>query len=55
MKIEEVANYLRVDVQTVRNYVKAGKFPIVNMSAKEKRIKRIDLKKFIDESIKEGC
>jgi len=49
LTIKEVADYLKVDYESVRRYYKSGQLPVVKIANKWVRIKESDLIKFIDE------
>jgi len=47
MKVREVAAFLNVDIKTVRNLLRTGKIPHVQISEARIGIKPSDLRKFI--------
>ena len=47
LTVEEVAQYLRVSIYTVREMIKAGKLPGVKIG-KAYRVKRADVEKLVD-------
>jgi len=47
---KEVANYLRVDIQTIYRYIKAGRIKSVKFSRKGVRIPAKSLERFIEEN-----
>lgn len=49
LTVFEVAALLKVNQQTVRNWIDAGKLPAVRVGARRVRILRSDLDKFIEQ------
>ena len=49
LTIKEVADYLKVDYESVRRYYMSGQLPVVKIANKWVRIKESDLIKFVDE------
>jgi len=47
---KEVAEYLRVDIQTIYRYIKAGRIKSVKFSRKGVRITAKSLERFIEEN-----
>lgn len=47
----EVADYLRVTLESVRRYIKSGALPCVKLGNKWVRVRQSDLQKFIQERI----
>jgi len=52
LTVEEVAQYLRVSIHTVREMIKAGKLPAVKVG-KAYRIKQNDVEKFLSTEVQE--
>ena len=52
LTVEEVAQYLRVSIYTVREMIKAGKLPGVKIG-KAYRVKRADVEKLVDTEAQE--
>ena len=50
LTLEEAAERLRVDPETVRNYINAGKLTGVKLGGWATRVDEQDLEKFIEES-----
>lgn len=48
LTVKEVAAILRIDTQTARGYVKAGRLPALRLSPIDLRIKREALEAFLD-------
>ena len=51
---QEVADYMRVDIRTVREWVSSGSLPRVMVGKRDYRILRNDLEKFIRERRQAG-
>jgi excisionase family DNA binding protein len=49
LKPKEVAQELHVHLWTVYRYIRQGKLPVIHLSAREFRIRRSELKRFLRE------
>jgi len=47
LRVEEVADLLQVDIETVRRYVRSGKLPAIKLGGKYIRISKTDLDEFL--------
>ena len=48
LRYEQAADYLGIEIPTVKKWVKEGKLPYVKISRKCTRFKKVDLDKFIE-------
>lgn len=50
LTVEEVADFLRMNQQTVRNWIDRGELPAVRVGSRRVRVRRSDLEAFLEAS-----
>jgi excisionase family DNA binding protein len=47
LTVEQIANMLQIDAESVRRYVRSGKLPAIKLGGKYIRVRRQDLEAFL--------